>query len=214
MKNILNHDKILYGDNMEKTKYYYKELPTDYKEDYIIDAKSIKFTIIANIFNLIIAAIVIVICLAFIGFNISFNIDEILIPMLILAFSFIIYIFLHELTHGIFYKIFTREKLTFGFTLTVAYCGIPTIYVKKKAMIVIILAPFVIYSIASIIALLFITNPIYYLLVSILFGLHFGGCIGDLYGFFIMISKYHKKDLLINDTGPKQTFYIKEANNN
>ena len=43
----------------------------------------------------------------------------------------VLYMVLHELTHGLFYKIFTHEKLKFGMTLTVAYCGIPRIYTKK-----------------------------------------------------------------------------------
>ena len=47
--------------------------------------------------------------------------------------AMLLYIVLHELTHGIAYKLTTGRKLTFGFTLSVAYCGVPDIYVYRKA---------------------------------------------------------------------------------
>ena len=44
-------------------------------------------------------------------------------------------------------KIFTKQKLTYGFSLTYAYCGVPNIYVRKKEAIIACLAPLVIFSI-------------------------------------------------------------------
>ena len=196
---------------LEKTKHYYNELPSDYKEDYSIDAKSNKFTLIATLVTLILTVSVIALALSFIHFNVNLRIDGIKDLMIIIIglVCFILYIILHELTHGLFYKIFTREKLKYGFTLTVAYCGVPTIYVKKIPMIITCLAPFVIFSIVFITPLFFVTNNLIYLVISILLGFHVGGCSGDLFATIIMIFKYHKKDILINDTGPKQTFYKK-----
>jgi hypothetical protein len=77
-------------------------------------------------------------------------------------------------------------------------------------MFITTLAPFVVFSIAFIIPLFFIKDNAIYVIMSILLGVHIGGCIGDLYCAVLMLFKYHKKNLLINDTGPKQTFYVKK----
>lgn len=202
----------------EKTKYYFNELPEAYKKDYEIDAKDIKFTIIFGlIINLLLAVGTIAICLAIKQFSfndfsnvIRSNRSYVIIVMLIFIVSLIAYIVLHELVHGLFYKIFTHEKLTFGFTLTVAYCGCPKLYVKKWPMLVTTLAPFVVFNIAFIIPLFFINDIIIYFALSVILGVHVGGCVGDLYCVVIMLFKYRKRDLIINDTGPKQTFYVKD----
>ena len=195
----------------EKTKYYYNDLPEGYKKDYVIDSKDSKFTIIfATIINLVLLASTVAICLAFKGFKIELkeNRSYVLLCTAIFLFTMVIYMVLHELTHGLFYKIFTHEKLKFGMTLTVAYCGIPTIYTKKWPMVVTTLAPFVVFTVVFSIPLIFITNTMVYLYASLMLGFHVGGCVGDLYGAIIAVFKYRGKKLLVNDTGPKQTFYI------
>ena len=78
----------------------------------------------------------------------------------------------HELTHGLFYKIFTKQKLTYGFSLTYAYCGVPNIYVRKKEAIIACLAPLVIFSIIFL-SLIIILPPNYITLSIItLFSFH------------------------------------------
>ncbi len=201
----------------EKTKHYFKELPEEYEMDYEIDAKSAKFTIVYGlILNLILVIGTIAICFAIRNISISDlfgpnrTIKINILALLAFLASMVAYMVLHELTHGLFYKIFTHEKLTYGFTLTVAYCGCPKLYVKKWPMFITTLAPFVVFSIAFIIPLFFIKDNAIYVIMSILLGVHIGGCIGDLYCAVLMLFKYHKKNLLINDTGPKQTFYVKK----
>lgn len=201
----------------EKTKYYFKDIPEEYVKDYEIDAKDIKFTIIFGlILNLVLAIGTIAICLSIkkIGFGDFFGASKTanikISGIFIFIASMFAYIIMHELTHGLFYKIFTHEKLTYGFTLTVAYCGCPKLYIKKWPMFITSLAPFVVYSILFIVPLFFINDVAIYAAVSFLLGIHIGGCIGDLYCATIMLFKYHKKDVIINDTGPKQTFYIKK----
>jgi len=197
----------------EKTKNYFYEIPEGYETDYVIDAKDKKTSVLFTILSFVITAIVFVILLAFKGFKLNFDIYNIksVIALLIFAISIFLYLVLHELTHGLVYKITTKEKLTFGLTLTVAFCGVPNIYVKKKAMILSILAPFVVFTILSVVGLILTyNNDLYYTLVSGFFGLHLGGCIGDLYGSYIMIFKYHNKDILVNDNGPTQVFYVKK----
>ena len=128
--------------------------------------------------------------------------------MFIALIGFIIYIVLHELTHGLFYKIFTKQKLTFGVSLTYAYCGVPNIYVRKKETIIACLSPLIIFSIIFL-TLIFILPPNYInLSIIILFSFHFGGCSGDIFLSLILLIKYDK-DTYIKDTGPTQYIYKK-----
>ena len=38
--------------------------------------------------------------------------------------------------------------------------------------------------------------------------MHVGGCVGDLWVTYYLLFKYRDKKMIVNDTGPKQTFYI------
>ena len=43
---------------------------------------------------------------------------------------------------------------------------------------------------------------------AVLFALHFGGCVGDLHATYLLLFKF-KGDILMKDTGPKQTYYAR-----
>ena len=188
---------------------YYLELPEDYKLDKTIDMKKMSTNIFLNVLNIlfVIISFLILIPLKFKEIKID-NLIELSIVMFIALIGFIIYIVLHELTHGLFYKIFTKQKLTFGVSLTYAYCGVPNIYVRKKEAIIACLSPLIIFSIIFL-TLIFILPPNYInLSIIILFSFHFGGCSGDIYLSLILLTKY-KKDTYIKDTGPTQYIYKK-----
>ena len=188
---------------------YYLELPENYKLDKTIDMKKMSTNIFLNVLNIlfVIISFLILIPLKFKEIKID-NLIELSIVMFIALIGFIIYIVLHELTHGLFYKIFTKQKLTFGVSLTYAYCGVPNIYVRKKEAIIACLSPLIIFSIIFL-TLIFILPPNYInLSIIILFSFHFGGCSGDIYLSLILLTKY-KKDTYINDTGPTQYIYKK-----
>lgn len=192
---------------------FYKELPEEYVLDKVIDAKEdMKIKVIFTVGSFIIFAVVLAFFLPYLidNYPVDGQLNDRYNAALTLMLSMVVYVVLHELTHGVFYKIFTREKLTFGLTLTVAYCGVPNLYLKKVPAIVSALAPFVVFSIVFGAPLLFITNYWTYVILAALFSLHFSGCIGDLYVSILLIFKYKGKDVLVNDTGPKQTFYIKK----
>jgi hypothetical protein len=205
---------------MEKDKLnnYYKDLPQGFVEDYVIDAKKTSVAIIFSVVSVIMAIAAVVVC-----WLIKFNLIaqkqdytviadaeplEFFIALIVLCVAMIVYLILHELTHGLVYKLMTKQKLTFGLTLTVAYCGLKEGYVNKKTAILAILAPFVIYSIIFIIAICLIPANIWCVAMILLFSVHFGGCVGDLYGAILLIFKYRGKQILMNDTGPKQSFYV------
>ena len=188
---------------------YYLELPENYKLDKTIDMKKMSTNIFLNVLNILFVIISLLILIPLKFKEIKFdNLIELSIVMFIVLIGFIIYIVLHELTHGLFYKIFTKQKLTFGVSLTYAYCGVPNIYVRKKEAIIACLSPLIIFSIIFL-TLIFILPPNYInLSIIILFSFYFGGCSGDIYLALILLIKYDK-DTYIKDTGPTQYIYKK-----
>lgn len=188
---------------------YKKELPENYESIKEIDAKKVKFQIFMNVFCLVLAAIVFMIGFLIIqstkgGLTIGIDLA---IALFVNIFVFIAIIIIHELIHGLFYKIFTKEKLTFGLTLSCAYCGVPKIFVYRRPMMVTCMAPCVIISLVLIILMIFIPNPNVCYVILFIASLHFGGCIGDIYVTILLLFKYRDNNILLNDTGPKQTIY-------
>ena len=129
---------------------------------------------------------------------------------IILILAMLLYIILHELVHGIAYKLTTRCKLTFGLTLTVAYCGVPEIYVYRKTALISLLAPFLLFLPVFGTPIFLLENAWDKIYAAFLLGLHIGGCTGDLYDTYLYLFKFRSPDTLMRDIGPKQTFYIKQ----
>jgi hypothetical protein len=75
-----------------------------------------------------------------------------------------------------------------------------------------VLAPFTAFTVLliPIIAWLYFISPVYYLITAFIFGLHLGGCSGDLYVSLLLMTKYKSPKTLMRDTGPEQYFYIPE----
>ena len=195
---------------------YYRELPEDYREAMVVDAKAKKTSIVFTLSSFVLtAAILIPILLTFGSLRALFEEygrKRMLIADAVFLVCVVSYIVLHELVHGAAYKAMTHQKLTFGMTLTCAFCGVPDIYVSRKTALVALLAPFLTFS-AILIPLtiwFYSFNMLYYLLSGILFAVHFGGCIGDLYMTALLLFKFKDPRTLVNDTGPKQTIYLPE----
>lgn len=123
---------------------------------------------------------------------------------------FIVYIILHELTHGVTYKCFTGQKLKFGLTLTVAFCGVPDVYVRKKASIAALIMPFAVFSVIflSLTVGLWFVSPLYGIVAGAVFACHLGGCVGDLHWTLMYLTKYKNCNTLMRDTGPEQWLYV------
>lgn len=192
----------------QKLKNYYKELPEGYAEVYCIDAKKNSVGIILNVIGTLIAfGLIVGIFLLKFGdpdgteFDVSFT-----LPLLVSLAAYIVYMVVHELTHGLFYKLLTKQKLRFGLTLTVAYCGLKEGYVNKKTCLISVLAPLVIHSIWMILLIVFLPVNIWVLSVIVLFSFHFGGCVGDMWVASLLIFRF-KSTVLTCDDGPRQRFY-------
>ncbi len=99
----------------------------------------------------------------------------------------ILYIILHEITHLIFMKIFSKEKINISIKFPTISVGSNAKYSKKQFSII-ALAPVIILGIILILLILF-SQKDYTFLWSILLTLNFAGSGGDFLQ-FLKISKY------------------------
>ena len=203
-----------------KTKNFEKELPAGYRQSLYINAKAAKFGIIFNLIALVVLVAVIV--LAVVSLRLSDRpVPDIMeldpLQMLTTYFVFIAvtiaYVVLHELVHGIAYKALTGEKLTYGMSWSYAFCGVPHIFTYRKTALIAVVAPFAVFTLLfiPILILLYFVSPLYYLVMAVVFGLHLGGCSGDLYVLYLLTAKFKDKKTLMRDTGPEQYFYVYEG---
>ena len=200
-----------------KKQNFERELPLGYKQSYYVNAKETKMGLVLNLIAFVVLAIVM--SLAFLslhlGGKLSFEIldlefAELLVAYLVLFALMFGYIVLHELVHGIAYKALTGEKLTFGISWSCAFCGVPTIYTYRKTAIISVISPFAVFTLLfiPILVALYFLSPLYYLILAFIFGLHLGGCSGDLYVLYLLTIKFKDKKTLMRDTGPEQYFYV------
>ena len=195
---------------------YYRELPEGYKEARVVDAKSKKTSTVFTLSSFVLTVLILLPILLTFG-SLKALFEEygrktMLLADLVFVMCMLSYIVLHELLHGAAYKALTHQKLTFGFTLTVAFCGVPDVYTSRKTALIALLAPFVTFTVIFIPLLVWLhgVNMVFYAFAGILFAIHFGGCIGDLYMTALLLFRYKDPRTLMNDTGPKQTIYLPE----
>lgn len=192
---------------------YYTQLPENYKAVLHIDAKSKKVSILFTVFSLVITAASIVVIGLFcdLGLFIQGLLERsAIVPYFVFIVSLFAYIVLHELVHGAAYKVLTHQKLTFGMTLSVTFCGVPDIYTSRKTALISLAAPLTVFSVLfiALMVALHSVSQIYFIIVGLVFSIHLGGCIGDMYMIFLLLTKFTDKRLLMNDTGPAQTLYL------
>ena len=188
-------------------KYYEEKLPEGYVSVKSVDADNKKFGILMNLAALLIAA-----SFGFIGWLITSPGLRSFITKSWAVFIFfagiIIYLILHELVHGAAYKLMTKRKLTFGVSLTCAFCGVPDVFVYRITALCSLAAPLVTFTVALVIPLFFISDPFARFFIILALGIHSGGCSGDIYDIILFLFKFRDPKTLMNDTGPKQTFYV------
>ncbi len=206
---------------MDKSKNYENSIPQDYVQVKYVDAKNDKkqitvYTLLSFVPLLIVLPVLILIARYCNGYSISDafkNASDMVTFLIACSVTFailVIYIILHELVHGVTYKLFTGAKLTFGLTFTVAFCGVPEIYVRKKASIAALVMPFLVFSVIFIALTigLWSISPLYGIFSGAVFAIHVGGCVGDLHWTLMYLTKFRHCNTLMRDTGPKQWLYI------
>ncbi|MBQ9780382.1 MAG: DUF3267 domain-containing protein [Clostridia bacterium] len=205
-----------------KQQNFERELPTGYKQALYINAKDAKFGIIFNLIALAVLAVVMILAVLLLrlGDKLSLDILDMEYVQLLVAYAvffgaMIGYVVLHELVHGIAYKTLTGEKLTFGLSWSCAFCGVPHIYTYRRTALISVIAPFTVFTLLMLplLVILYFVSPLYYLIVAFLFGLHVGGCSGDLYVLYLLSVKFKDKKVLMRDTGPEQFFYVPDEKN-
>lgn len=129
--------------------------------------------------------------------------------LLVFAVSAVVYLVLHELLHGAAYHLLTGHRLTFGLTWSAAYCGVPDIFVYRKAALTALLTPFAVFSVVFPLLMVLLSDPVDKFIAGFLLACHIGGCAGDLYDTGLYLFRFRDPATLMQDTGPKQTFYTK-----
>lgn len=188
---------------MKKT--FERELPAQYKEVMVIDASGKKLGIVLNLLAFVICAAILIPAFFLIRPKME---DYTISSALLLCGCMFAYLVLHELTHGAAYKLLTHQKLTLGMTMTVAFCGVPDIYVYRAPAMIALLAPFVVFIPIFSVPIFLLHNTIDQYCCAILLAIHVGGCIGDLWNTWLYLTRFRNPATLMNDTGPKQTFYL------
>lgn len=205
-----------------RTKNCYSELPEGYKLVKEVDAvKDKKFVVLLNVVAgvIMILAAILLWVLRFKLFGGSGEVSVFLpldvepvwqleLFLLILVICTVVYLVLHELTHGIVYKLLTHEKLKFGLTLSCAYCGVPHVFVTRKTALLSLITPLSLFSLVFLL-MVFLTDGWLATMAILLFSIHFGGCSGDMYDTWLLLTSL-RGDILMNDTGPKQSFYLRQ----
>ena len=195
---------------------FFRTLPEGYRAAKVVDAKSGKTEVAFVLFSILLTALPLVPVILLSGGVRNIVEDagrpSAMFAMAVLMVGMVAYIVLHELVHGAVYKMMTRQRLTFGFTLTVAFCGVPDIYTSRRTALEATAAPFLVFTLIllPLTILLYNVSRLYFLVCGVLFSIHFGGCVGDLYVIGLFLFRFRDPRTLMNDTGPKQTFYIPE----
>lgn len=197
-------------------KTFERYLPQGYKVDDVLYAEKGKFARMLTVLYII--SLFIAIGLLYLPFLLDSNsvrldvrVGEDRLPYYVVALVLTVaYVILHELAHGAVYKMHTGEKLTYGFAQTCAYCGVPKIFTYRKTAIAAVLAPFIVFTLILIPALVacYFLHAGLYLALGIVFAMHLLGCSGDLYVAFMFATKYKDNRTLMNDTGSKMAFFV------
>lgn len=185
----------------------FNSLPEDYKESFDINFKQSKNFIWLNLLSLFLIIPFFIGLALYYHFNpplnfITFDAVDLLIYLLIAFLSIII----HELIHGIFFKLGTKERVTYKFHGWAASASVKGIYFYKDHYILTGLAPFIIITPILIISMFIF--PLHALGIYFILAIHTSGCVGDFYVTIKLLG--YNKETLIQDYGIGMTFYTKD----
>ena len=188
----------------------YNSLPEGYHVIYTVNLqKDKKIAVFINVLSFIIAALMLIPASFFVSLSALFSMENGLINYFIrfacLLVLMILYMVLHELTHGVAMKLCGTKKIKYGFTGLYAYAGSDDFY-DKKSYIFIALAPVVLLGFILLIVNFFVSYEWFYV-IYILQIINISGAAGD----YFVSAKFSKmpKDILVSDSGIGMTVYSK-----
>ena len=185
-------------------------LPEDYGEIYSLNLQKDKRTaIIVNLLALAIAAVMAVSMNFFVPvtsvFDMSGGIVRYFLRLAALIVLMVLYMFLHELVHGIAMKLCGTKRVKYGFTGLYAFAGSEDYY-DKKSYIFIALAPIGLWG-TVLAAVNFFVPTEWFWIVYMIQLINISGAAGDLFA-AVKFSRM-PKDILIQDSGVSmRVFYI------
>lgn len=185
------------------------QLPKGYTAIFDLDLqKDKKLALLLNGFAILIVAVMTMIGALLIPMPTLFIIDGTITVLrpLILLFSLIIYVVLHELIHGICMKHFSGIPAQYGFTCLYAYAGSKA-YFNKKSYTIIALAPVIILGII-LLSLHFLLDTSWFWVIYLIQVNNISGAAGDFYVTY-RFAKF-PADILVQDSGVSMTVYSPE----
>lgn len=130
-------------------------------------------------------------------------------PQLLAALAgSVVYIFLHELVHGVMIRLLAGVKPDYGFTGLFAYAGSRQAYFSRRDYLLVGLAPVVLWGVVLLVLNLLLPAawfwPVYFIQIC-----NIGGAVGDLYVTHMVLFVL-PKDILTMDTGVSMTVYSRK----
>jgi len=186
------------------------------KEIWHIDAKNVSTMIILNLIGIVWIFIFSFFMLGmaelirpewhFSNFYDMFFLFSKWLVFLVFIAIYFISVWLHEIMHGVFFLLFTREKPKIAFRFLYASCAAEGWYLPTNSYLITTLAPFILLTTFGIIALKFVSLAVIpYLLFALI--LNGGGSIGDIW-VAIKVSWYGRKyNLMVTDWGSGCAIY-------
>jgi len=190
----------------------YESLPADYVPLFSIDLqRQKKLAVLVYAISAVIAAALVVLGIFAVPeakfFDFSAGYGVYFGRLGVMVGGLFAYIILHELVHGIFMRLFSRQRVKYGFTSLYAYAGSDA-YFDKSSYIIIALAPVIVWGavLAVICALL---PPLWFWPIYIIQILNFAGAAGDFYvtARFLLLPR----NILVRDTGVFMTVFAKST---
>lgn len=120
-----------------------------------------------------------------------------------MVLGYVVYMLLHELTHGVMMKYYGAKKIKYGFTGLYAYAGCDH-YFNKTSYIVIALAPVVLLGVVLLVINLLVPVSWFWVVYFIQTG-NLAGAAGDIY--VTCLFARMPKDILVRDSGVSMTVY-------
>ncbi len=186
----------------------YQELPDGYDEVMRIDLQkdrkaSIAVNVLAGMVMVAVLAVGAIIVPAGEILDLDFG-SGLLLRFAVMILGMLVYMVLHEMTHGAVMKAVGARKVRFGFTGMYAYAGSLEDYFDKGSYRLTALAPVVVWGI--IFGVLAVVVPAsWFWVIWFLQAANIGGSMGDVY----VTAKLWKKpaSILVRDTGVDMTVF-------
>lgn len=180
----------------------YSSRPAQYRQIAVMDfVRNRKQMLTVNLGALIVTVWMVVGGIAFGERN--FGVLKTWWGWLLLAALYVVYIPLHELTHGVLMHAMSGVKPKYGLKLPYAYAG-SSVYFDKHSHNVIALAPLIVWG-AVLLILEHVLPSAWFWLIYILQISNVSGSMGDVY--CVLYLRKSPKDVLIQDTGVRMRIF-------